>query len=97
MDNDSPKLKLTKKGVVKRVEKKKTLKKLPINPPEIPNNDTPNLNLIVKELTILQRDYATKVPKSSDPEEKRKEKKSYTFKSYNLRTAINGLKENLKG
>ena len=44
--------------------KKKTLKKLPINPPEIPNNDTPNLNLIVKELTILQRDYATKVPKA---------------------------------
>ena len=91
-----PKILSKKREVVKPQQTKKTLKKLPVSPPEIPNNDTPNLNLIVKELTIIQRDYATKVPKSSDPEEKRKEKKSYTFKSYNLRTAISGLKEKFK-
>ena len=70
--------------------------KLPLAPPKTPNTKTPNLNKIVQELEVLQRDYFTKVSTLEDPEERKKEKKSYTFKSYNLRTAIRHLKDRFK-
>ena len=89
--------KLVKKTPPPPVDTSKTPKtRLPLVKKNSGNTDTPNLDLIIKELEVLQRDYATKVSTLEDPEANKKEKKSFTFKSFNLRTAIRHLKDRFK-
>ena len=104
-DVKQPQKKDTKKNSrtddAKKIKNKNTKKKIIVEKLESKSSSssssssktkTPNLDLIISELDTIQKYYATKISILEDPEAKRKEKKSFLFKSINLRTAIKNLK-----